>query len=115
MFHETAFGADVALSRGGEKRVYFSIRTLKDEKCESDLSDSLWKFNDQPVSMNIFCKKDDTYNEYQISATPKSSQGMDYVVNLLKKAPDKILVEGSGYEFPISAKGFSRVWALAYL
>jgi TPR repeat protein len=111
MFHETVFGADVALSKGGEKRVYFSIRTLKDEKCKSDYYDSIWRFNDQPVSMNIFCEKDDTYNEYQISATPKSSQGLENVVNLLKKAPDKILVEGSGYEFPISAKGFSRVWA----
>ena len=59
--------------------------------------------------MTTFCKKDNK-DFYIISATPTTKEGSDFIVNTFMKHTGDVQVEGSGYNFPVSANGFTKVW-----
>ncbi len=106
----------MSFSKGGNKRIYFSIKGDKGSSCKPEdykskgYLDSVWEFNDQAVSMLMFCNKYINTETYYISASPASAEGSKFVVNAFKKASHSVLIKGNGYKFPISAKGFSKVW-----
>jgi TPR repeat protein len=110
----TWYEGTISFSRGGDKRLYFSIKEDKnicqpnDHKNEN--SYSVWEINKQAISMIIFCKKSNK-DFYYLSATPKTDQGDDFIVNAFLKSSGDILIKGSGYSFPISAIGFTKAWS----
>ncbi len=114
--YDLVLESSVGFSKGGGKNIYFGIIKGKDGSCKPEdykskgYLDSVWEFNDQAVSMLMFCKKYSNSETYYISASPASVEGRKFVVNAFKKASDSVLIKGNGYKFPISAKGFSKVW-----
>ena len=109
----TWFQSSVSFSKAGEKRIYFSIDEEKDicEPVGSDreFSSAVWEINKQAISMITFCEKNHK-GFYTVSATPKTNEGSDFIVNTFLKHTGDVQVEGSGYSFPISANGFTKVW-----
>lgn len=103
----------IGVTQGGTFRLYFDFRDDTDKKgCDfhgQKPRSSIWKFNEQQVRMDVMCNKAESGygDEY---ATPSSEAGHEFVVNLFKKSISDIVVEAYGYEFPVSAIGFSKLW-----
>ncbi|RLD84183.1 MAG: hypothetical protein DRJ10_01890, partial [Bacteroidetes bacterium] len=98
------------------KRIYFDITENLKECLPEDYTGaggslkSIWEFNNQAISMNMFCTKYTESEETYISATPTSIEGSKFVINAFKKSVKPVLIKGAGTEFPVSAKRFSKVW-----
>jgi len=106
--------AIISFSENGDKRLYFSIgersNICQPESNEGDVWRSVWEINNQAISMIIFCGKRSS-GFYGISATPRTEQGDEFVINTFLKTVGNVSIEGSGYTFPISANGFTNAWS----
>lgn len=106
----TWFRSTVSFSKGGDKRLYFSISKREDvcQPKDYESKTSVWEFNKQAISMSVWCNKHSDH--YKISATPTTEKGLEFVINTFLKATVNISIEGSGYSYPVSVEGFSKVW-----
>lgn len=109
----TWFEGTVSFSRGGDKKLYILIKESKNICQPDDYKEkgtgTVWEISNQAVSMIIFCEKNNN-DFYQLTATPKTVQGTNFVINTFLKSSSDILIDGSGYSFPLSATDFSNVW-----
>lgn len=108
----TWFESLIAFSKGGNKRLYFSIKedkNLCDPYDYKDGSTTTWEVNQQAISMITFCDKSHK-DFYFISATPKSDRGLSFIVDTLSRSNSDVIIKGSGYSFPISSSGFTQSW-----
>jgi len=108
----TWFESQIAFSKGGNKRLYFSIMEDKNLCDPDDYKNSpttTWEVDQQAISMITFCDKSHK-DFYYISATPKSEQGLNFIVDTLSRSNSDVIIKGSGYSFPISSSEFTKSW-----
>jgi len=116
-FNIEFINSHLGFSENQEKRIYFEI-PQKLKKClPADYStaagsflETVWEFNNQAIKITMFCKAYSNSEETYISATPSSVEGHNFIINAFKKSSKPIMIKGAGLEFPVSAKGFSKVW-----
>jgi hypothetical protein len=112
--NRTTFFSHISYSNEKKKNIYFEIDNPKVNTCHQDDykgkydSTSIWEFNGKAVSMLMLCIKREDY--YSIRATPETVKGYDFVVNEFKNSAKTVSVNGSGYNFHLSSKNFSKVW-----
>ena len=110
----TYITAGVSFSTKGNRSLYFDIE-YDNLKCEitkdsEEPSTHIWYFNSQAVKMNAWCSKYPDSEVYNLSLTPKSYKGFNFVVSAFRKAPNTVAIKTDTLDFKMSAKGFTKVW-----
>ncbi|MGM0694154.1 MAG: hypothetical protein ACQEUN_12240 [Pseudomonadota bacterium] len=112
-FTKTYYDAEIAFSVNGGKNLYLQERKFNGRVCEPSQHNgndiSFWHFDNQPVSMFVFCEEIDE-NSSVYYATPKSDAGVEYVVGAFSRAPSVVNVKIGDRSVPFSAVGFTKAW-----
>ena len=115
--HGLLYDASIAYSKAGKKRVYFAYQLYGDPNanpvCDgpSDQPEVIvWHYNDQAVSMHVYCNQPKNGERF-VSASPSTSQGHSFVVDLFKRSVGSVDVKISGRKVPFSATGFTAAWS----
>lgn len=105
--------SEISYSESKRKSIWFSHGSSNVSLCDlektSEHEETIWLFGKQAVSMYKACKKN-PYLESgtlgMIEATPKSDRGIEFIVNLFKKATKPVIVN----DYEVSTKGFTKAW-----
>ena len=108
--------AEVDISNGGDRGLYFRIEYEESHKFQCELpkdekpSTRVWYFNEQAVKMNVWCTKVPDKEVYSLDFSPKSNKGRNFVVSTFRKASSAVAIKAGSLHFKMSAKGFTKVW-----
>ncbi|WP_199479748.1 hypothetical protein [Vibrio harveyi] len=119
----------VSTSNNGTQRIYFDLQeydaapyklrsTCNPFDSDEDwrvgnrdtwVQDGIWNIDGQNVKMLEFCHPEGDAH-YEMSSTPASAAGMEFVVERLTEKSRITVTMSNGDEVQVSAKGFAKAW-----
>ncbi|HCG9159511.1 TPA: hypothetical protein NJ597_001243 [Vibrio parahaemolyticus] len=103
-------------SRAGEQLIYFDHTYSNATSCTPSEypKNHVWKFNQQPVQMILWCKKYIDSNHYFLTGTALSEKGQKFIYDQFSSTEyDSVFIdsnEHNGWSVHIKNKGFIDAW-----